>query len=221
MDNTTEQNSTLQAQIELWRAPFEEFAAEEVGTTIVVLDQTTCQEQECLLGDFMADAMLAYRLNDSDTADFALINAGGIRATIDVGPITRGEVLTSFPFGNSIVEVQLSGEDLWKVLEGICSGVNEVCAWSVDSARQTDRLTFEQFNGEEATSFFQISRNIAVEWNPENEIGSRLVNVTIGNASLDQTETYNVVTLDFLAGGQCISMSSIYYNQRLTEGLRR
>lgn len=126
MDNTTEQNSTLQAQIESWRAPFEEFAAEEVGSTNVELDQTTCQQQECLLGDFMSDAMLAYRLNDSDTADFALINAGGIRATIDVGPITRGEVLTSFPFGNSVVEVQLSGADLWSVLEGLVSGVSEV-----------------------------------------------------------------------------------------------
>ena len=61
-----------------------------------------------LLGDFMADAMLAYRLNESASADFALINAGGIRATIDEGPITRGEVLTSFPFGNSLVEISMS-----------------------------------------------------------------------------------------------------------------
>ena len=63
----------------------------------------------------MADAMLAYRLNSTDDADFALINAGGIRATIDQGPITRGEVLTSFPFGNSLVEITISGDDLWRV----------------------------------------------------------------------------------------------------------
>lgn len=126
--------------------------------------------------------MLAYRLNESDSADFAIINAGGIRATIDEGPITRGEVLTSFPFGNSLVEISMSGDDLWNVLEGICSGVS-------------------QFNGEEVTSFFQISRNIEVEWNPENNNGSRLVSVTIENASLDREETYNIVTLDFLAGG--------------------
>ncbi|KAF2171270.1 hypothetical protein M409DRAFT_50734 [Zasmidium cellare ATCC 36951] len=182
LDNKTSQNATLQAQIKSWRGPFEEFAAEEVGTTNVELDQTTCQEQECLLGDFMSDAMLSYRLNTSDTADFAIINAGGIRATIDAGPITRGEVLTSFPFGNSVVEVELSGEDLWKVLEGLCSGVSE-------------------FNGEEVTSFFQISRGITVQWNPDAAVGSRLVNVTVGDAALDETATYNIVTLDFLAGG--------------------
>lgn len=130
----------------------------------------------------MADAMLAYRLNESDSADFAIINAGGIRATIDEGSITRGEVLTLFPFGNSLVEISMSGDDLWNVLEGICTGVS-------------------QFNGEEVTSFFQISRIIEVEWNPENSNGTRLVSVTIGNASLDREETYNIVTLDFLAGG--------------------
>jgi len=130
----------------------------------------------------MADAMLAYRLNNSDTADFALINAGGVRATIDEGPITRGEVLTSFPFGNSIVEITLSGEEVWTVLEGIVTGVN-------------------QDNGEEVTSFFQISSGIQVEYNPDNNNGSKLVSVTVGGEPLDNGTEYNIVTLDYLAGG--------------------
>lgn len=45
--NETEQNATLQAQIDEWREPFEAFAAEEIGMSNVVLDQETCQEQEC------------------------------------------------------------------------------------------------------------------------------------------------------------------------------
>jgi 2',3'-cyclic-nucleotide 2'-phosphodiesterase (5'-nucleotidase family) len=182
LTNETEQNATLQAQIEEWRVPFEEFASEVIGTTNVELDQTTCQEQECLLGDFMADAMLDYRQNNSDSADFAIINAGGIRATIEAGEITRGDVLSSFPFGNSLVEISMSGDDLWRVLEGIVTGVSE-------------------FNGEEITSFFQVSRGIKVEYNPENNNGSRLVSVTIGGELLDRETEYNVVTLDFIAGG--------------------
>jgi 5'-nucleotidase len=133
----------------------------------------------------MADAMLTYRLNQTETADFALINAGGIRATIDEGPITRGEVLTSFPFGNSIVEITLSGDDLWNVLEGIMSGVSE-------------------FNGEEVTSFLQVSRGIKIEYNPDNNNGSKLVSVTIGEEALDREADYNIVTLDFLAGGKSL-----------------
>ncbi|KAF2175196.1 Metallo-dependent phosphatase [Zopfia rhizophila CBS 207.26] len=187
LTNKTEQDADLQRQIEAWAQPFEEFAAEVLGESLVELDQTTCQQKECLLGDFMADAMLVYRQNNSNssgagTAGFALINAGGIRATIDAGSITRGEVLTSFPFGNAIVELELSGQEVWDVLEGIVTGVNVN-------------------NSKEVTSFFQISRGIAVEYNPENNNGSKLMRVTVGNEPLDRQKNYRIVTLDFLAGG--------------------
>lgn len=141
----------------------------------------------------MADAMLEYRLNNSDSADFAIINAGGIRATIEEGDITRGDVLSSFPFGNSLVEISMSGDDVWKVLEGIVTGVSE-------------------FNGEEITSFFQVSRGIKVEYNPENNNGSRLVSVTIGDEPLDREEEYNIVTLDFIAGGGDNFFDEIFEN---------
>lgn len=182
LTNTTEQDADLQSQIEEWRGPFEEFAAEVLGTSKVNLDQETCQEKECLLGDFMADAMLDYRKQNNKDVDFAIINAGGVRATIDEGDITRGEVLTSFPFGNSLVEISLSGEELWKVLEGIVTGMN------VET-------------GDEVTSFFQVSKGIKIQYNPENANNSRLVSVKINDEDLKNSTEYNIVTLDFLAGG--------------------
>ena len=130
----------------------------------------------------MTDAMLTYRRNISKTADFALINSGGIRATIDIGEITRGEVLTAFPFGNAIVEIAITGDELWKTLEGVYTKVN-------------------QYNMKPVTSNVQVSTGITIEWDPSAVNGSRLVDVTIGGAPLEKTKTYNVVTLDFLAGG--------------------
>ncbi|KAH7069818.1 Metallo-dependent phosphatase-like protein [Paraphoma chrysanthemicola] len=180
--NTTEQDPELQAQIQKWRGPFEAFAAEVLGTSQVVLDQSGCQKGECLLGDFMSDAMLAYRKNNSADVDFALINAGGVRATIDEGDITRGEVLTSFPFGNAIVQIGLTGKQIWEVLEGIVSGVNVA-------------------NNKPVTSFFQVSQGIKVDYNPKAANGSRLVEVKIGGEPLQNSTTYQIVTLDFLAGG--------------------
>ncbi|PKS11063.1 hypothetical protein jhhlp_002824 [Lomentospora prolificans] len=185
LDNSTAMDEELQAKIKEWRGPFEEFAAEVIGETKVELDQTTCQQKECTLGDFMADAMVQYRLKnagEADKPDFALINAGGIRATIDVGEITRGEVLTSFPFGNAVVELTYSGEDVWKILEGAVSKWN-------------------QFNDKAVTTWFQVSQDIKVEYNPENANGTKLVRVTIGGEALDKTKNYKIVTLDFLAGG--------------------
>jgi 2',3'-cyclic-nucleotide 2'-phosphodiesterase (5'-nucleotidase family) len=130
----------------------------------------------------MTDAMLAYRKVQNPSVAFALINAGGIRATIDEGDITRGEVLTSFPFGNAIVEISISGEELWKTLEGAVSKVN-------------------QFNGAAVTSAIQVSKGINITYNPRNAVGSRLISVDLTDGPLSYTKNYTIVTLDFLAGG--------------------
>ncbi|KAI0490204.1 Metallo-dependent phosphatase-like protein [Xylaria cf. heliscus] len=182
LTNTTKQDPDLQAQVDAWRVPFEEFASEEIGESKIVLDQTTCQKKECALGDLISDAILQYRLDGGSTASFALVNAGGIRATIDEGPITRGEVLTSFPFSNAVVEVDFSGAELWALFEGIVSGVN-------------------QANQKAVTSFVQVSKGIVVSYNPANAAGKRLVSLRIAGDEVDRAATYTVVTIDFVAGG--------------------
>lgn len=186
MDNKTELDPALQAKVLAWRAPFEKFAAEVVGTTKNELDQTKCQLGDCLLGEVMADAMLDYRrglVKDEDKkADFALINAGGVRATIDAGEITRGEVLTSFPFGNAIVEVTFKGSDVRKILEGAVSKVN-------------------QFNQNKITSWFQLSKDIMVKYNPTKPAGSMIISVKVKGKLLENDRDYRIVTLDFVAGG--------------------
>ncbi|KAL4933773.1 bifunctional metallophosphatase/5'-nucleotidase [Aspergillus undulatus] len=187
MDNSTALDEELDGRIQEWAGAFAEFAAEVLGETDAVLVQETCQDGDCLLGQVMADAMLEYRQNQTDgtqivAPDLALINAGGIRAEINAGEITRGEVLTAFPFGNAIVELKFSGSYLTRLLEGAVSYVN-------------------QFNNEEITSWFQVSRGVRIEFNPDNEAGSRLVNVTINGEPINDKRDYRVVTLDFLAGG--------------------
>ncbi|KAF4981867.1 hypothetical protein FZEAL_2387 [Fusarium zealandicum] len=186
MDNKTEQDEGLQKKIKAWRGPFEEFAAEKVGSSKVDLDQTKCQKGDCLLGQVMADAMLDYRLNQSrngdDKADFAFINSGGVRATIEKGDITRGEVLTSFPFGNAIVELTFTGSELQEIFEGAVSGIN-------------------QKNKKEVTSWFQVSKGIKIEHNPENNNGSKLISVKVNGKDLEDDRDYRIVTLDFIAGG--------------------
>ena len=153
----------------------------------------------------MNSAMLTYRLNGTtpDTApDFALINAGGIRATIDEGPVTRGEVLTAFPFGNALVDVTTSGERLWAAFEGIIAGVN------VD-------------NGKAVTSFLQISRGLRIEYGPAatNNTANVLVSVTIGGKPLDKAAQYKFVTLDFVAGGGDNFFSTPFENLVLLDTL--
>lgn len=77
LDNTTAQEPELQAEVDEWRVPFDEYGKQVVASTVQVLDQTACQLSECTLGDLISDATLAYHHNVTAGADAALFNAGG------------------------------------------------------------------------------------------------------------------------------------------------
>ena len=47
----------------------------------------------------------------------ALQNGGGIRASIDSGPITIGEVITVLPFGNTLAIMEVTGAELKQAFE--------------------------------------------------------------------------------------------------------
>ena len=87
-------------------------ANEVIGNTSGYLSKST-------LGAYAVDAMLkdAYAGYNFGTVDVAIINTGGIRATINSGSITRAEVFEVFPFNNSVVLVNLSG----KKIKELCS----------------------------------------------------------------------------------------------------
>ncbi|MCD6361679.1 MAG: 5'-nucleotidase C-terminal domain-containing protein [Armatimonadetes bacterium] len=84
-----------------------------VGTAAVFLDgeREHVRSRETNLGNLITDAM---RLVSG--APIAIQNGGGIRASIDEGPITLEEILTVLPFGNEVATVELTGEQIRKVL---------------------------------------------------------------------------------------------------------
>ena len=47
----------------------------------------------------------------------AFQNGGGIRAAIDQGPITVGEVINVLPFGNTLATMELTGAELKEAFE--------------------------------------------------------------------------------------------------------
>ncbi len=62
------------------------------------------------MGVVVTDAMLD-RVADQGIS-IAIQNGGGLRASIDAGPITMGEVLNVLPFQNTLATFQLSGADV-------------------------------------------------------------------------------------------------------------
>ena len=73
------------------------------------------RSRETNLGDLCADA---YRLMSG--ADIGFVNGGGIRAEIESGEITNGEILAVNPFGNSICVAKVSGGEILDALELAC-----------------------------------------------------------------------------------------------------
>lgn len=72
---------------------------------------------ETALGDYITDGMLAKAKILNNKVVLALQNGGGIRSSINAGPITVGEVIAVLPFGNTLATVDISGADLRAALE--------------------------------------------------------------------------------------------------------
>ncbi len=160
--------------IEAIKASQEEILSIVIGTTEVFLDgeRETNRTGETNLGDLAADGFLAYT-----DADFAFTNGGGIRKSIEQGDITKQSVVDVFPFGNTIVIIEVTGEKLLAAME---HGL---------------RLYPEQNGG-----FPQIAGGTLV-FDPAKDPGSRVVSMTVGGQDVDPAKAYKVATNDFLAAG--------------------
>lgn len=86
---------------------------EVIGTTAIKLEggRSSVLNGHTNLGHLLTAAML-----NETQADISLINGGTIRDSIDVGMITKGDVLKVLPFSNHIVTVEMTGKQLIEIL---------------------------------------------------------------------------------------------------------
>jgi 5'-nucleotidase len=70
---------------------------------------------ETALGNVISDAQL--EATRTQGAQVSFMNPGGIRAGLDAGEVTYGEVFTVHPFGNTLVTLTLTGSQLHELLE--------------------------------------------------------------------------------------------------------
>jgi 5'-nucleotidase len=82
-----------------------------VGTAADAIRRKQNEAGESALGNLIADAQRA-----AMGSDFAIINPGGIRADFDAGPIHWGEVFAVQPFRNRVIELTVTGQQLYELL---------------------------------------------------------------------------------------------------------
>ena len=177
IDRFVSEDAATKARIAEAAAPLEEIrqrvvaeAAEPIGG-----DREVCRAMECSMGSLIADAMLD-RVKDQGV-EIAIQNGGGIRASIDAGPVTMGEVLTVLPFQNTLSTFKVSGATVVEALE---NGVSQV---------------------EEGAGRFAQVAGLTYAFDPKAEAGSRVSDVMVGGAPIDMGKMYGVVSNNYVRNG--------------------
>jgi 5'-nucleotidase len=179
----------MQTLIDNLSGPVDELGNQSINATTDVLlvgDRLVCRVEECNLGNVIADGLRA-----ETGAQIAIMNAGGIRADIEAGEITLGEVLTVQPFGNTVATLSLTGADVIAALE---NGVSRIVVENGLVVRQGANGRFPQVSG------------IRYSYDPTQEAGSRIVSVEVqaedGSFSpIDPAATYTIATNSFARQG--------------------
>ena len=117
LDASVEPDAAIAARVAELAGPIEEMKNEVIGSSAGFIegDRTVCRAQECAMGNLVADAMLD-RVADQG-AMIAIQNGGGLRASIDEGEVTMGEVLTVLPFQNTLATFEATGQMIIDALE--------------------------------------------------------------------------------------------------------
>jgi 5'-nucleotidase len=138
-----------------------------VGTASENITRTATPTGESALGDLIADAQRDYA-----DADIAFMNPGGIRADIQAGDVTYGDLFSVQPFDNQVVKMELTGDQIYRLFE-------------------------QQF---QVNRMLQIS-GLKYTYNASNPVGLRITSATVNGAPLDRNATYTVAANSFITTG--------------------
>ena len=170
------------------------------------------RNMETNLGDLITDSMMWQILKDADSLTVpaenivAVTNGGGIRAWIHKGEITKNDVFTVLPFGNTLTVIYVKGADLLEALEA-----STYCTPAAVGG-------FPQIAGMKITVVTKAEYDANEETYPGSTYyGPKSINrVTIDEVNgkpFDPNATYAVATNNFTAAG-----GDTYYAFARSEG---
>ncbi|WP_136439536.1 bifunctional metallophosphatase/5'-nucleotidase [Pacificoceanicola onchidii] len=177
LDASVAEDAATVARVAELAQPLEEMRAKVVAETAEAIegDRSVCRAVECPMGNLVADAMLD-RVKDQGI-EIAIQNGGGLRASIDAGEVTMGEVLTVLPFQNTLSTFEVSGATIVAALE---NGVSQM---------------------EEGAGRFPQVAGMSYTVDPSAEAGSRISGVMVGGAPIDMEKVYGVVSNNYVRNG--------------------
>lgn len=176
---TMPKDSRLTPLVNLYNEQAAPFSQREVCKIAADITRTRNAAGESSMGDLVSDAQLAAtRRPDKGGAQVAFMNQGGMRADLraDRGVVTYGDIFSVHPFGNGLVTMTLTGQQIHELLE---------LQWSA------------------ANSMLQPSDGFTYAWDGRKPLGQRVVvdSIRLNDAPLDPQGKYRVTVNEFLAAG--------------------
>ena len=149
--------------------------------------------EETNLGDLITDALVWKATQEGEAVDAAITNGGGIRATIEAGDITKKDINTVLPFGNTLSIIKITGAELLEVLEASTFCTPEAIGG------------FPQVSGIEFTLDTTKSYDQGDEYPGTTYFAPKTINrvtiTSVGGKDFDPAATYTIATNDFMASG--------------------
>jgi len=177
LDASVAEDPAIVARVAELAGPIAEMKERVVASTAEPIDgeRGSCRAVECPMGNIITDAMLD-RVKDQGV-EIAIQNGGGIRASIDAGEVTMGEVLTVLPFQNTLSTFQVSGATVVAALE---NGVSKI---------------------EEGAGRFPQVAGMTYTFDASKPAGERISDVMVGGAPIDLEKVYGVVSNNYVRNG--------------------
>jgi 5'-nucleotidase len=181
LDSSVTPDPAIEARVTELAGPIEALKSKVVAESAAAIEgsREVCRQMECQMGNLVADAMLD-RVKDQGVT-IAIANGGGLRSSIDAGPVTMGEVLTVLPFQNTLSTFTVTGADVVAALENGASQVEDG-----------------------AGRFAQVS-GLRYTFDPAQPAGSRVSEVMVRSGEawgpIDLGAEYNLVSNNYVRGG--------------------
>jgi 2',3'-cyclic-nucleotide 2'-phosphodiesterase (5'-nucleotidase family) len=159
----------IAALVDERRADGEKYTSRVVGRSTEPLSNV---REETGFGNLITDAFVEYGRQQGWKTDVAFYNMAGVRASFPAGQLTFGQLYEALPFSNTVVNVDLTGENLREVID------RAVCV--------SGRLHMA---------------GVVVSYRFDAGTPSCARSITVGGAPLDPARTYHVATIDYLLLG--------------------
>ncbi|WP_370221433.1 bifunctional UDP-sugar hydrolase/5'-nucleotidase [Cytobacillus sp.] len=162
--------SDITRMIERYERKVESTVNRYIGTAAISITAEQNRSGESALGNLIANSQ-----RTAMNTDLAFINPGGIRADIDAGRVTWGNLFVVLPFSNQLVKMNLTGSQIRDVLKQ---------QWKPNTTR-----------------ILQIS-GLTYTWDDSKPRGEKINDIYLSDGTLlDPSKNYSVAVNTYLADG--------------------